>query len=438
MPDLHGTPTVTYGLRPLLVDSSIWTLEIQVEIKDQPPQSLGGDPDPSKEENNQPTPDLEGDFEEDFEDEGKNEGEDDPDSDSSPPEGDAGVADGESDLDLDLSPAEGDTSEGTEKEDSKDQEKTWSLDEAPERPKILPGLIPVLDHPDLTLREFHSFWSFVEATTDEGLYAWGQQDGNSTTNSSHHVDPGSKPWHGTSTWEEAVEMALGKGWPEGRELLSEALIAVAPRPQPYESLEFSVAGAFPAVPNYCAGDPECMVIDPGSTLRNPKPVVTIDYNNWVHAGVSTEAIMLRGAAVISFANGLEARGISTILRIVGATRDRDGLYGLKNSVEKTWAYTIVFKKAGEFLDLDRAAFAIAHPACMRRLAFALLEQHADLKSCMQGGYGIPTYSNPLPDSDSIYIPGATGGETPDSAREAIEAIALEALGSEFISTKEAA
>jgi hypothetical protein len=242
-------------------------------------------------------------------------------------------------------------------------------------------------------------------------------------------------WHGTETWEEAVEMALGRGWPEGRRLLSEALVAVSPRPHPYESLEFSVAGAFPAVPNYCAGDPECMVIDPGSTLRNPKPVVTIDYNHWVHAGVSTESMMLRGAAVISLANELEQRGISTILRIVGATKDRD--YNQHQSVEQTWAYTIVFKRAGEFLDLDRAAFAIAHPACMRRLAFALLEQHADLKSSMQIGYGRPTYENPIPDSDAIYIPGASGRETPDSARKTVEEIALAALGSGFLS-KEAA
>jgi hypothetical protein len=150
-------------------------------------------------------------------------------------------------------------------------------------------------------------------------------------------------------------------------------------------------------------------------------VVTIDYNHWVHAGVSTKAMMLRGAAVISVANTLEAQGISTILRIVGATRS-----------EKTWAYTIVFKKAGEFLDLDRAAFALAHPACMRRLAFALLEQHADLKSQMSGGYGMPTYSNPIPNSDAIYIPGATRDETPDSARKAVEEIALAALGSEYL------
>lgn len=429
MSETHGTPTVTYGLGQLVVDSSIWSLEIQVDYRDQPPPSLGGEPD-SEEEDNQPSPDRD---EDEDEGEGEEEFEFESDLDLDDEEGD--LDEGEGEFEPDLDPPEGTEDEAGAEDDGP----VWTLDDAPLSPKILPGLVPVLDHPDLILREFHDFWSFVEAATDEDLYAW-EGRGVRSTHSSHHASDkydyegqgkGKKPWHGTATWEEAVDMALGRGWPEGRELLSEALIAVAPRPQPYESLEFSVAGAFPAVPNYCAGDPECMVIDPGSTLRNPKPVVTIDYNHWVHAGVSTKAMMLRGAAVVSLANTLEQRGISTILRIVGATSDYD--YGAYPSVKKTWAYTIVFKRAGEFLDLDRAAFAIAHPACMRRLAFALLEQHADLKSCMSSGYGVPTYTNPIPNSDSIYIPGASGGETADSATKAVEQIALLALGPSYLS-----
>jgi hypothetical protein len=328
-----------------------------------------------------------------------------------------------------------------EVEKALEPEPAWTLPDAPPRPNLLPGLVLYPDYPNQIFREFESFYEFALCATDDSLHAWNPKviyNSSSTCSSHDQTGHHKKDWSGTDTFQEAADMALRTGWPEGRQLLEDALIEVKRDYDSYNTLEFSVAGAFSMVPNYCAGDPECMVIDPGQSLRNQKPIIRIDYNNWIHAGVSTKAMMLRGAAVISLANSLEAQGFSCELRIVGATRGSGSYYNRDRTPAKTWSYSITFKRAGEELDLDRAAYAIAHPSCMRRLAFALLEQHADLKSQMQGHYGSPTYSNPRENSTSIYIPGADSSyETADSAREAVREAAQELL-SQIDLEKEAA
>jgi hypothetical protein len=282
-------------------------------------------------------------------------------------------------------------------------------------PKVTSQLEP-LDN-----REFQSWHEFVQSAIDDGLYAWKH------TRASHATDRdmihGSNlPWNGTATWEECVKMATRTGWPEGRQMLEESLAIVRPKPEPYRSIEMSVAGAFPMVPNYCAGDPECMVIDPGSDMRQSNPIIRIDFNNWTHAGVRPEDMMLRGAAVVSLAETLERHGYSTELRIVGNSR----------SGGTDFRYSIVFKKAGEILDLDRAAFAIAHPATMRRLCFAILEQHPNAEGSFSSGYGYPLHQPNDPTSGqpggAIYIKASVGRETPESARAAVAKAAETLLG----------
>lgn len=132
-------------------------------------------------------------------------------------------------------------------------------------------------------------------------------------------------------------------------------------------------------------------------------------------------MMLRGAAVLSLADTLERRGFSTELRIVGNSQ----------AGGQAFRYSIVYKRAGEPLDIDRAAFAIAHPSSMRRLAFAILEQHRELETNFRSGYGSPMHEANDPTSGqiggAIFIRGSNGGETPDSARLAVELAAKDLL-----------
>jgi len=264
-------------------------------------------------------------------------------------------------------------------------------------------------------RDFSSWHEFVSSASDNSRFAWTR----SRKRSSHDSD--ASTWHGTKTWDEALKMASLTGWPEGRTMLQDSLAVVAPRPTIYPSLEFDVAGAFPCVPLYCAGDPSCMVLDPGESLRMSRPIVRIDYNHWISANVSPKSMMLRGAAVLSLADTLERRGISTELRIIG--NSQEGKFAFR--------YSIVYKRAGEPLDIDRAAFAIAHPSSMRRLAFAILEQHKELEPDFQHVYGYPMHEPNDPSSETIFVPGSRGNETPASAKLAVEIAAKELMSGEL-------
>lgn len=330
-------------------------------------------------------------------------------------EGDQEAEDGQEDADEDFE----DEAE-IESEDGEPIEELGELDlELAPAPDYKRQLEP-LDN-----REFGSWHEFVESATDETLVGWKGPRSSREVDSSRY----GMPWHGTNTWEECVMMATRTGWPEGLKMLEDSLAVVRPRPEPYRSIEMSVAGAFPMVPNYCAGDPECMVIDPGSDMRHSRPVIRIDFNNWTHSGVKPEDMMLRGAAVVSLAETLERHGYSTELRIVGNSR----------AGETDFRYSIVFKRAGEPMDLDRAAFAIAHPAVMRRLCFAILEQHREAEPSYRGSYGYPLHQANDPTSGkpggAIYISASLGHETVESARKAVN-IAAEELLSEIQTSEE--
>jgi hypothetical protein len=157
-----------------------------------------------------------------------------------------------------------------------------------------------------------------------------------------------------------------------------------------------------------------MVIDPGSDLRHSKPIVRIDYHAAYHSGIDSQAVMLRGAAVVSLIETLERKGYSTEVRLINKV----------NMYQGSLTYSIVFKKAGESLDVDRAAFAMAHPSTHRRLAFALYEQYPVLE---ESGYG--RNEAPKVSDDTIFIKGLTWGrETPTTAREAVEKAAAKVLG----------
>jgi hypothetical protein len=290
----------------------------------------------------------------------------------------------------------------------------------PEPTTQIPGFEILRSDVETTyLREFHSWHDFVTSAADQSLAKW---------NPSNRVSQqqGSKNWTSTESFSEAIEMAFRRGWPKGRELLHETLISIHSRPKVYNSLEFEVAGAIPCVPVYCTGDPAWMISDPGMSIRSAKPIVRIDYNNWVSAYVDVKSMMLRGAAIVSLTDSLERQGLSVELRIIGNSKS---FYG-----RKVFRYSITYKRAGETLDLDRAAFAIAHPSSMRRLAFAILEQHKDLEPEFKGNYGHPMHQqNPALSTQNLdaltilFVPGSKGGETPDLAQTAVQKAATELL-----------
>lgn len=298
---------------------------------------------------------------------------------------------------------------GTEEELSEGVWEDYGLTD-PTNPEIDPRhrqITKIGDQKEI-IQDFASWSDFVACVRDVPQAWAGRGDSRKA---------GNETFNGTPTWDKAIQMALRTGWPEGRKLLRDLSALVIPRPSIEQSWDFDVAGSHPLVPMYCAGDPACFITDLNAEHRAARPIVRIDLHRNVRWNITTETIITRGAAMLSFAHTLEQLGYSTELRIVQAASAFDG----------TWTHraNIVFKKAGEVLDLDRAMFAIAHPAAYRRLIFALYEQHAELENDFTHGYGRPLSEPNDPTSNkpggAIWIPSPTyNGETPETARLAVE------------------
>lgn len=186
-------------------------------------------------------------------------------------------------------------------------------------------------------------------------------------------------WAGTSTFDDAINLAR-YGWPEGREkMVSGMSEAVAlKRPSAY-ALAYDVAGAYPDIVRYVGGDPMNMVT-PGWEETNKRQIVPIVINVAASSAVSTEAIINRGVAVLTMIDEIEAAGYRVELTISWCCEANVKPVGLID-------ISVIAKRAEDHLSLDTLAFMLAHPSMIRRVFFAAYEQHA---VCDRDGmYGMP-------------------------------------------------
>lgn len=318
-----------------------------------------------------------------------------------------------------------DNGDDTENQDDENEEQSspqpaYALSEPKDHDEPnIPGLTIAVTPNGTTeyFREFQSWDEFVLCASDQSRYTW------KCEHASIEREPGKygHDWFRTPNMKAAVDMALYSGWPDGRQLLSEFVTNIMPQQRNFNVWQFDVAGAFPVVPMYCAGDPLSMINDPGTDLRNQYPVIQIDYDHWINNTVSMEDMMIRGAAVLSLAQTLEDHGFQVELRIVSNSYNNRGPKTIH------FSYSVVFKKPGEYLDIDRAAFAMCHASSFRRLGFALYEQHPELEYPFNHyGYQL---GRPMqkPAFQTIYITGTTGDETPEKARKTVEDAAAQTL-----------
>jgi probable phage protein len=97
--------------------------------------------------------------------------------------------------------------------------------------------------------------------------------------------------------------------------------------------------------------------------------------------------MQRGGALYAAIEALRTEGYSLGLTMVDSTKN--------NYFSHYTEYQIPVVQPGEYLDIDTAAFCLAHPAFLRRGVFALNEHESnDIRHAMGymvgGGYGEPT------------------------------------------------
>ena len=222
------------------------------------------------------------------------------------------------------------------------------------------------------LFRFETWNDFVSTAADRSRRVWHRHEV-----SRERCEPGGH--RGTETFEEAVDLAINSGWPEGLERLTRVSFEAARQwvaPVPCEV--YDVAGAYPLPPLAAAGDPAAMV-DVGSTLVATNPIVRLLVPLSCSSSVSMTEIVNNGAAILSVVDALETSG-----RSVEVSCQSGGV----TSTDRV-DFVAVFKTAGQALDLERAAFALMNPAVHRRFSFSLMEQ-CPVEASFSGAYGMPT------------------------------------------------
>ena len=189
---------------------------------------------------------------------------------------------------------------------------------------------------------------------------------------------GRKEFTGTNTYEEAVEIAQ-KGWKDGLNKVKDHLRSIKPMGMAIKkqrNVNDLVGGAV-LVPRYLSGEHDNML---NIVRRNSHERVIDLYASFnANAGYTTERIIKRGAFVCQLVDDLESSGIRTNIWACEAAEEGS---------EKTHT-RVCIKQARDIFTINRFAFALAHPAFLRRLWFRMLETTPDFKARWDGGYGHP-------------------------------------------------
>ena len=207
-----------------------------------------------------------------------------------------------------------------------------------------------------------------------------------------------RAWHGkqssikggfeftrSTSWEKCLELAE-----HGDRITTEQVQSAAVKIS-YEAApawEYAPVGAFPSIPAYSAGVPEDMFVPLDDGASNVKPIVRIAVNIVCSGWVEPQDIINRGAAIVALIDKVQSEGqrveLVAFCHIEGRGNDR-------------FIISVTVKRPEEPVDMDRIAFALAHPSMLRRCAFRVVEW---LCPYLLSGYGhCGHFDDALTDSD---------------------------------------
>jgi hypothetical protein len=164
------------------------------------------------------------------------------------------------------------------------------------------------------------------------------------------------------------------------------------------------------------------------TEKAGAPPIDIVVSGCASYKVSAEQICNKGAAILAAIDVLEQRGCAVSVR----AEFTSGETTQGSSIPYRLSYTVTLKRPGDVLDVDAMAFALMHPAMLRRVIFAAKEHSPAmyrkvLGIDVDGSYGRvqahPDYST---NDNTIYIGpilhsqiGMRHWETPELAIESV-------------------
>jgi hypothetical protein len=194
-----------------------------------------------------------------------------------------------------------------------------------------------------------------------------------------------------ATFKQACAM-LRDGWQEGaaRVAALRDKINIA-RPHAMRLTRYSVAGSFPNVPRYLAGDP-CNMLTKTRSVARTRPVITLVANMTGSCTLPKEVFINKAAVTAAVIDAIEEGGFSVHLIAIGPTEGGNNY---------TTTPVITVKAAGEHLDVARVAFALGHVAMFRAIVFTWI---CSCRRAKPMGEGL---GNPIElargDDASVYI-----------------------------------
>lgn len=195
-----------------------------------------------------------------------------------------------------------------------------------------------------------------------------------------------RSWDLNAGYDEALRMAR-QGWIDGAQRTQAKLAALnLKQPSPRERNDFY--GFRPHVPRYCAGAPDCMIRRANDTGGGQSLVLYV--NVGANSAQEAECMANYGVAIAQYIKQLELEGTRCEVHVIS-----------KALVKGHYAtVTCKIKSAGQPLDLAVMAFAVGHPAMLRRIVFAVRERSTCPASI---GYGASQSCAP---SDPIDAPAS--------------------------------
>lgn len=166
-------------------------------------------------------------------------------------------------------------------------------------------------------------------------------------------------WDLGASYDDAVRL-LHDGWEEGIQRIGAMALPVPNACRWIEKPDY--AGERPDIVRYLAGDSRNMLRR--GAERKPKSAMTIVVSIGANANVDAESMWNYGAALVALIDRLESKGI------------RVEVYALWVTITRTarTCISVRLKQTQDALDINSLAFALAHPAMLRRLMFAAIER----------------------------------------------------------------
>ena len=233
---------------------------------------------------------------------------------------------------------------------------------------------------------------------------------------------GRNSFYTTKTPQACIEV-MRSGWKKGRDGLKAAIASMPAVDVDGIIQTFDVAGGLPDVPLYLSGEPEHFRTF-GEVVEKLQPVVTLYVNRAAHCGIDAKSLAAWGGAIVRYALGLEAAGMTAEVIVYSSVRHGS----------HTVTSTVKVKEANEPWDLDRIAFTVAHGDMLRRVVFAMNERDEALNladSDFFYGYGhpsdMPAHLRKEAPAGSIFFPRLENDITMEEAITRVDTLTAEAI-----------